>query len=368
MPIRRTDRKGQSSWFGRISLPSGKSVEKRCESKRGAQEWEILARSRVERFEKTDTVSLAYLAERYLDNVQTRLSRNSYNDKCCVFRGLLQFVPPTTLVSKVSYARMEAFLDQISKEKSGHRANKYRVHLVRAYNWGIKALGLPTPNPWTVERYKEDKHPRYVPPVADFWLVFDCAEEEEKRILLTFLNTAGRMQEIFRLKWEDVDLENGRLRLWTNKRRGGREFDWLPMTTDLSQTLKAQRVLTGFCEYVFTNLATGTRYISRDHMMRRLCTKAGVKGFGFHAIRHLSASILDNAGVPLAAIQEILRHRSSRTTARYIHSLSGTKIALNEAFRRDRGQNGGDETDKARGVSASQASAGKVSQLVSHFE
>ncbi|WP_243367399.1 tyrosine-type recombinase/integrase [Fundidesulfovibrio soli] len=353
MPIRRKDRKGQIYWYGKITLSTGKRVEKRCESKREAQEWEVLARSRAENFKETDTISLAYLAERHLDHVKTRLSSKSYEEKCRIFRRLFRTIPATTLVSKVTYGRMETFLDQISKEKSGHRANKYRVHLVRAYNWGIRAVGLPSPNPWLVERYKEVKSPRYVPTEEDFWNVYNHASDDEKRILLMFLHSAGRMQEVYTLKWEDVDVENLRFRLWTNKRKGGREFDWIPMTDDLLVTMRTQRLKTGFHEYVFINPRSGTNYKCHDHLMKRLCETAGVKRFGFHAIRHLSASILDNAGVPLSAIQAILRHKSSHTTARYLHSLTGTKVALNEAFGKSKTRANVTPMKKAQEVAAS---------------
>jgi len=55
--------------------------------------------------------------------------------------------------------------------------------------------------------------------------------------------------------------------------------------------------------------------------MERLCNRAYVKPFGFHAIRHLTASILYKKGYPLAVIQAILRHANPNTTARDIRSL-----------------------------------------------
>jgi integrase len=43
--------------------------------------------------------------------------------------------------------------------------------------------------------------------------------------------------------------------------------------------------------------------------------------FGFHAIRHLTASILFAAGEPLWKIQGILRHKNPTTTERYLRTL-----------------------------------------------
>ena len=55
--------------------------------------------------------------------------------------------------------------------------------------------------------------------------------------------------------------------------------------------------------------------------MRKICTRAGVKPFDFHSIRHLSAVILYKAGEPVSKIQKILRHQNATTTNRYLASL-----------------------------------------------
>ena len=39
----------------------------------------------------------------------------------------------------------------------------------------------------------------------------------------------------------------------------------------------------------------------RLHFMRRICGRAGVKHFGFHAIRHITASILYHLGYGVAS-------------------------------------------------------------------
>ncbi len=55
---------------------------------------------------------------------------------------------------------------------------------------------------------------------------------------------------------------------------------------------------------------------------------AGVKPFGLHSIRHLTASILANAGEPLIRIQAILRHKKLATTERYLHRLTDLKSTM----------------------------------------
>jgi integrase len=147
-------------------------------------------------------------------------------------------------------------------------------------------------------------------------------------MLLAYLQLAARRSELFRLRWEDVDFGKGEIRLTTRKRMGGSlEEDWLPMLDELhTALLHHKQTIKG--DWVFPDPATEGPYLYRQHWMKRLCAKAGVQPFNLHAIRHLSASILANAGVPVIVIQAILRHQNSNTTQRYLHQLSDLKAAL----------------------------------------
>jgi integrase len=58
--------------------------------------------------------------------------------------------------------------------------------------------------------------------------------------------------------------------------------------------------------------------------MKQLCKKAGVKEFGFHAIRHHVASILNDSGkASMKQIQKLLRHKRQSTTEVYLHTIEG---------------------------------------------
>jgi len=201
---------------------------------------------------------------------------------------------------------------------SGNAANKDRRDLRAAWRWGQKYMGLPDKNPFAeVEKFAEQRQPRYVPPEADFFAVLNsCTNEQDHAFLKFALYTSARLREICRLQWSDV--EPGRVRLWTNKRKGGGlEFDYVPLVTPAAEALAGLKKQSTF---VFVR-ENGERYLKRQHFMKRICKRAGVKHFGFHAIRHLSASILANENVPLPIIQGILRHKTSTTTSGYLKSL-----------------------------------------------
>jgi len=65
----------------------------------------------------------------------------------------------------------------------------------------------------------------------------------------------------------------------------------------------------------------GEHFVDRRRFLEHACIAPGVKPFGYHAIRHLTATELFHAGHPVSLIQHILRHKNPNTTARYLHSL-----------------------------------------------
>ena len=154
-------------------------------------------------------------------------------------------------------------------------------------------------------------------------------------MLMSFLHLAGRRNEIFGLKLTDLDFPNGKIRLWTKKRENGNlEEDWLPLTKELKgillRWLETRMSIEGIdSEYVFICLDKtpfcdqyfGKPFKKRQHFMKRLCEKAKVKPFGFHAIRHLTATILYHKGYKVSQIQAVLRHKSAQMTERYLKSL-----------------------------------------------
>ena len=90
----------------------------------------------------------------------------------------------------------------------------------------------------------------------------------------------------------------------------------------------------------------GQPYTERNKLMPRFCAKAGVRPFGFHAIRHKAAAIAFLAG-GLNAAQQLMGHYRATTTDIYVRSAglyadkhilvdalgdSGIGVAANELF------------------------------------
>ncbi len=75
-------------------------------------------------------------------------------------------------------------------------------------------------------------------------------------------------------------------------------------------------------------------YGRRKKLLKGLCKKAGVRYFEFHALRHSSASIMDNANFPVGTIQKILGHSQRRSTEIYLHTLGEAERQAMAVFER----------------------------------
>jgi integrase len=218
---------------------------------------------------------------------------------------------------------------------SKHNYNVHRKELSALFEYAIKHLRVVQYNPVSVlDQMPENPEPKDPPTEQQVLQLIAAADPEtEKPVLLTVLFTAGRIDEILRMKWEDVNFEKRTVTLWTKKRKGGQyEADKLPMIEDLYEVLKREWDRRTQNLWVFFNEKTGTRYNKRPKMMKHLCMKVfdpGCRGlkhykgpvFGFHALRHFMSTFLaDTEKQSTKTVQKILRHKSPKTTERYMHS------------------------------------------------
>lgn len=308
---------------------NGERKTKVFPTKNKARKWET---TQTEEEWQVSTIPTALsVANEYLDHCKGRFVYDTYLEKKRAFKVLFKAISQDCSIDNIPVKPVQQALNR-EAVNSGNTANRIRKNLIAWWNWSKRLYDLPE-NPFSkVIRYKEERQPRYIPPERDFWTAYGHAEPHDQVFLLTALHTAARRGELFRLAWSDVNFEQGTIRLGTMKTKdGSMEYATLPMTGDLAEALKQHKKHNMRSMLVFTQ-EDGQAFTSRQHYMKRLCKRAKVAPFGFHAIRHLSASILAEAGVPLPTIQAILRHKSATTTAKYLHSLGIVQDVLSEVF------------------------------------
>lgn len=186
--------------------------------------------------------------------------------------------------------------------------------------WGYRPQGS---NPCKyVQRYPERKRERYLSTLelASLGKVLTELDRQEDELpsavlaLRLLLLTGARRNEILCLRWNEVDLERGSLRLEDSKT--GRKV--VPLGQAAVDLLAKATRLAGN-PYVCFGLKEGQRLIGLHRIWQRARQRAGIPDVRLHDLRHTHASIAAGAGIGLPIIGKILGHTTPVTTARYAH-------------------------------------------------
>lgn len=129
----------------------------------------------------------------------------------------------------------------------------------------------------------------------------ECCAEHLRPIVVTALNTGLRLEEILKLKWEEVDFKN-QIVYVTNSKNG--EQRQVPMNNTLTEALQGVK-LGKPSPWVFCN-DNGQPYTRITRSLERAKRKAGIEDFHFHDLRHTFASRLVMRGVDLVTVKELL--------------------------------------------------------------
>jgi integrase len=151
-----------------------------------------------------------------------------------------------------------------------------------------------------------------------------AAEGEWRTMILVALRTGMRIGELLALRWEDVDLNAGRITVRRNvvwgyvgTPKSGKPRE-IPLSNDALAALKSHRHLRGplvFCDDGGHMLTEG----EVRHPLWRACKRAGLRQITWHVCRHTFASHLVMRGVPIKAVQELMGHSTILITMRYAH-------------------------------------------------
>jgi integrase len=269
------------------------------------------------------------LANKRLDHIKAYNSLSHYKDHVYMANRWIKAWGKMDCDS-ISRQKIKSFVLKRSRV-SNYTANHDLRCLRSLFNFGIRE-GWISANPTQgIPFLPVEKKINYVPSREDALKVIMAADPDTKDYLLTIRDTMARVGEINRLTWSDVNLAERYVILCTRKKKGGNLTPRkVPMTNRLHQVLSYRYEHRDKKKpWVFWHRYWNRKtkewvegpYRDRKLIMKSLCTKAKVKYFRFHPLRHLGASILDHANVNIGSIQRILGHENRTTTEIYLHSI-----------------------------------------------
>jgi integrase len=195
------------------------------------------------------------------------------------------------------------------------------------FNVGRKGLlhlpgGLPNENPFASVRFIDEHNVRdRVLSAEEFGRLHDAAETWLKPMLLIAHHTGMRQGEIRSLRWDQIDMKAGLIRLKSGDTKTS-ESRIVPLNQGLTALLKSATRYVD-CSLVFPNPAKlgshDPRYkdSSIGHAFTRACQKAGVQDSTFHDLRHTFVTNARRSGVDAITTMAITGHKTMAVLKRY---------------------------------------------------
>ena len=345
--------KENGKWRAKITV-KGQRYTSLQNTKKEAIQWEIRIRKRLKKI--LSGTNLINFCTKYL-NYAEKFSRKVYEEKQRVCKRILYKFGPDILVDDITTEMADTFLKEQKELRSANAANKDRKNLLAMFNIAIKKKwGGVLVNPFTeTTKFKHQRKKQYVPTPDDIKTLLSVLNKQEYVFIDTYLNTGARRTEIFNLKWQDIDFNNKTITLRTKKTKDGTPKDrTIAMNDELYESLlwrlNNKKVDSDF---VFVNEHPsqdyGKPFVYRQRFMKKICTRAGIRPFGFHSLRRFVASFIHQSGkASMKQISILLGHESITTTERYIYflgeDLKSTVDILSEI--KGKGTKGGHEKEK----------------------
>jgi integrase len=274
-------------------------------------------------------MSFLELVNQRLDYVKTYDSKKHYDDYRYRARRWIRLWGNMNC-SEISHETLEPFIFERSRI-SAQTANMEIRSLRATFNFAKRRDWIADNPTKDVGFLPVEKRVRYLPSQRDIDTVIAAADKETQDYLWAIRDTMARVSEINRLCWDDVNLQDRYVVLYTRKKKGGHLTPRkVPMTERLFEIISGRFERRGperpwvFWHRYWSRTAGKWRegpFMDRKKFMKTLCEKAGVRYFRFHALRHAGASVMDNNNVPIGAIQRILGHENRETTEIYLHSI-----------------------------------------------
>ncbi|CAD7779412.1 MAG: Tyrosine recombinase XerC [Candidatus Methanoperedenaceae archaeon GB50] len=301
------------------SLELAKSVEAKIKS-------ELIENSYYDRRKHIPTLDEVWA--KYLE--WAKENKKTWRDDYYRYNYLLKEHFGNKALDQITPLEIERFKLSMKKINNGHGKPyteatqlQYLALLRHLFNvairWGlydgdnpVSKVKLPRPNNEVIE-YLEPHQ------LKALWQVCENYYDRQAGNLVLFALVTGlRRGELFKLKWDDVDLNNGWLHLHDPK---GKRDQILPLNKTASEILRNHPRVEG-SPYVFPG-KNGKMRTDFKTAWKTIKTMAKLpQRFRFHGLRHVYASLLASSGqVNPYTLQKLLTHKDFKTTQRYSHLL-----------------------------------------------
>jgi len=248
--------------------------------------------------------------------VYSRPRKVSWKDDRFVLGRFAQFLGPNAHLQEIDRRLVERLqLHPLSNGISKARVNRYLAALKCFFNRCIDWQKLELNPCRGIKLYPETPRTHWLE-AGQIAELLESSSPRLRPIVQVALLTGLRRGDILRLTWDRINFEQGLVRVIQGKTQTPL---LLPMSEALAEVLRGiPREVDS--PYVFAHRC---KSVCRFGWVRTDFTKAtktaGLAGTRFHDLRHTAATQLRRLGRDLQVVQQLLGHKTIRTTLRYSH-------------------------------------------------
>ena len=254
------------------------------------------------------------LMKRHLDEIRySNRTKESYLALLEFFFRYFNLKDPLSITSMEISRFMHDFIIT-----NGYSAS-YQNQMISAIKTFYKISGKGHINPRIFERPKRSRALPKVFSKDEVKRILNATRNNKHKLLLWLIYSCGlRRSEVTNIRLTDLDRERGILHIKEGK---GRVDRIVPVSAKVWEKIDEYMESYGPAKYLFEG-QTGGKYSSESvyRVFKTALHNAGIKkDVGVHSLRHSYATHLHETGLDIRYIQELLGHKSTRTTEIYTH-------------------------------------------------
>jgi integrase len=287
-------------------------------------------------------ITLKHLCNLYLEHQQARvnagnLTERYYSDQVKSLRLLTAYLGPTCYISSIRTINLHSYRNMLIQKYKSPAGTNLNIAIMKAmFNWAKKNEIIPKiPNIDVVSKLKVTRKDKPVFYREEIKILLTNASNQMRAMILLGLNCGFGCTDCAELKWKDLDLDQGRIKLCRKKTGIPRNLPLWPETIQVLKSLPKRGELVFYTKKgnpwvrVIQNhdkkgVIKYSRYDAISAMFSKLLRKAGIKtekGVGFYTLRRTAATLAARSGDPFA-VQRLLGHSDLKMATTYVQDVS----------------------------------------------
>ena len=268
-------------------------------------------------------------------------------DQTLLLRDFAKYIGPNRIVSNISTIDMQNYRKKLVKTGKAADTINNRITAIKAmYNWAFNnGIINSIPNLKAIKKVVISKAEKPTFNIAQIQKLLQHASTQMKAMIWLGLNCGFGCTDCAELRWDNLDLENSRVRFPRGKTGIDRNLPLWP------ETVMALKQVSKLGELVFytskgnpwvrtiqsVDRHGNQKYTKDDEVSKnfsKLLKKAAIetkKGVGFYTHRRTAATLTAKSGDPFA-VQRLLVHANLKMATTYVQDVSEqTDKAINNS-------------------------------------